>query len=242
MVTSHTLRGQSPASWQLTLAEDSVITEVILHNRDGNAGSRLRDITATIFDSSGSAVYQSGLLNPENTLNSPDQITITLPEAVTGRTIEIVRTPDPDLSGSNGAGNADEPDVLSLGEVLVQGCALSDFIPTPEPEPEPTPEPNPGPPAVPTLLSPGATSATNTPIYSWNSVAGATRYNLLVPDSTGFVINTFFTAEQVGCDNGGVCSITPSTALASGNVTWYVRSATATIASAYSTPLNFTAN
>ena len=121
---THTAQGQTPASWQLTLSEDSVINQVVLHNRDGCCSSRLRDLTVSVLDSTNNTIYQSQLLNPENNLNSPALITLDLPESLLGRVIQIVRTPDPDLSG--GSGNADEASVLALGEVQVNGCALSD--------------------------------------------------------------------------------------------------------------------
>ena len=137
---THTERGQSPASWQLALNEDGLIEQIVLHNRDGNTATRLRDLTVTIFDSSNNTVYQSALINPENVLNSPEFITLDLPQAVPGRVIQVMRTPDPDLSG--GRGNVDEPVVLSLGEVLINGCALGDVVSPPEPQPEPQPTVN----------------------------------------------------------------------------------------------------
>ena len=120
---THTATGQSPASWELMLDQSNVITEIVLHNRT-RGQSRLRDITVTVLDLAGATVYQSDLLNPENNLDSPAQITIELPDGIVGRAIEVTRTPDPDLSGSNGSGNADEAAVLSLAEVEVIGCLV----------------------------------------------------------------------------------------------------------------------
>ncbi|MBM3847231.1 MAG: hypothetical protein FJ405_13225, partial [Verrucomicrobia bacterium] len=45
-------------------------------------------------------------------------------QPVVGGRVKVVRTPDPDLSGSGGQGNADEGNVLSLGEVQVFVSAL----------------------------------------------------------------------------------------------------------------------
>ena len=59
---------------------------------------------------------------------TPWFITLDLPQAVPGRVIQVMRTADPDLS--SGRGNVDEPVVLSLGEVLINGCALGDVIGT----------------------------------------------------------------------------------------------------------------
>ena len=129
---THTDLNQSPASWQVTLDEDSIIEQIVLHNRDNCCGSRLRDITVTIINSAGGVTYQSALLNPENTLNSPAFITLNLPQSVTGSIIEVQRTPDPDLSGG-GRGSA-ETTVLSLGEVQVNGCESTSptaFVPDP---------------------------------------------------------------------------------------------------------------
>ena len=129
---THTDLNQSPASWQVTLDEDNVIEQIVLHNRDNCCGSRLRDITVTILNSAGGVSYQSALLNPENTLNSPAFLTLNLPQPVTGSVIQVQRTPDPDLSG--GAGGPAETTVLSLGEVQVNGCALdgeTEFVPDP---------------------------------------------------------------------------------------------------------------
>ncbi|MFK7888335.1 MAG: hypothetical protein AB8G16_15855 [Gammaproteobacteria bacterium] len=41
-----------------------------------------------------------------------------------GDRIVVSRVPDLDLSGTGGAGNVDEAAVLSLGEVVVEGCVL----------------------------------------------------------------------------------------------------------------------
>ena len=59
-------------------------------------------------------------LNPENELGSPVSLTVDTGGA-TGNMIRIKRTPDPDLSGSGGAGNSDESAVLSLDTVTADG-------------------------------------------------------------------------------------------------------------------------
>ncbi len=122
---THTAAGQNlPATWELDLQGTFPIASIVLHNRDGCCASRLRDITVFVLDESGNnTLYESDLLNPENELGGPDEITINLVEelggGVNGGIVRVVRTPDPDLSGTGGAGNSDEPDVLSLGEVEV---------------------------------------------------------------------------------------------------------------------------
>ena len=76
----------------------------------------------------GKTVWSSGLLNPENVLGSPAQLTLDLYKLNVGpieaRTVQVRRTSDPDLSGSGGVGNVDEDNVLSLAEVEVYGCRI----------------------------------------------------------------------------------------------------------------------
>ncbi len=130
---THTAAGVNlPAAWQLDLGGTFFLYRITLYNRTSCCGSRLRDITVSILDEDGtSAVFTSELLNPENvlgggTLDGPATLALDL-VAITGSAIEggiirIVRTPDPDLSGTGGLGNADEADVLSLGEVEALGA------------------------------------------------------------------------------------------------------------------------
>ena len=119
---THTAAGQNlPSTWELDLGEVVPIDVVVLHNRTSCCGSRLRDITVSVLDAAQAIVYESPLLNPENSLGSPPSLQVD-PGIVAGRYIRVVRTPDPDLSG--GAGNSDEADVLSLGEVEVFRSAV----------------------------------------------------------------------------------------------------------------------
>jgi hypothetical protein len=79
------------------------------------------------------------------------------------------------------------------------------------------------PPGAATLVLPTGTLTTTTPTYTWNAVSNAAQYYLWVNDSTGNVIKTWYTAAQANCSTGtGTCSITPSTALASGAGTWWI--------------------
>ncbi len=130
---THTSAGVNlPATWEVDLGGTFFIQKIVLHNRAGCCPSRLRDITVSILDSSGTNVaYESALLNPENVLGGgvasggPATLTVDLVAAtgavVEGGKVRVVRTPDPDLSGSDGDGNSDEADVLSLAEVEVLG-------------------------------------------------------------------------------------------------------------------------
>jgi len=128
---THTLTGDAPATWEVDLGGVHEIATINLYNRTSCCASRLRDITVTVFDGNNDAIYQSDLLNPENELGGgveqvgPAVLTIDLlaelGAVVSGQFVRVERTPDEDLSGTGGLGNADEPWVLSLGEVDVLG-------------------------------------------------------------------------------------------------------------------------
>ncbi|MEM9658976.1 MAG: lamin tail domain-containing protein, partial [Planctomycetota bacterium] len=136
---THTAAGLDlPAWWQVDLGGPYALEEIVLHNRSSCCQSRLRDITVEVFDVDGSAIFVSPLLNPENNLgggavnNGPDDLTLNLLDfnggaPMVGQTVRVTRTPDPDRSGSNGSGNNDEPDVLSLAEVEIYGRELASF-------------------------------------------------------------------------------------------------------------------
>jgi hypothetical protein len=77
-----------------------------------------------------------------------------------------------------------------------------------------------------TLIAPSGAITTSAPTYSWKAVTGATWYQLWVNDSTtsSGKIKTWYTAEQAGCPSGtGTCSVTPTTALASGAGQWWIQ-------------------
>jgi len=75
-----------------------------------------------------------------------------------------------------------------------------------------------------TLISPNGNGNSNTPTYTWSSIPGSTWYYLWVDDSTGNVIKQWFTAASAGCANGETtCSVTPATALANGDATFWVK-------------------
>ena len=131
---THTTGADLNPTWTLNLGRRALIRSVTLHNRTSCCGSRLRDITVEVLGSDGSTVvYASALLNPENTgfgfPNGPARIDVALPSAVVGQFVRVRRTPDPDLSGTGGQGNADEAAVLSLGEVVVLGADVNAYRP-----------------------------------------------------------------------------------------------------------------
>ncbi len=145
---THTLAGLGPSIWEVDLEEATEIELVVLVNRADCCRSRLRDIVVSIHDISflddvsivdiidvpldelgaiwDSAIFESEILNPENELGGgglggPVTLRVRLETPVTGRYVRVTRIPDLDLSGTGGQGNADEADVLSLGEVQVYG-------------------------------------------------------------------------------------------------------------------------
>ncbi len=114
----------SNAYWEVTMASPFLIDSVVVRNRQDCCKSRLRDIQISVRNTVGNVVvYESALLNPENILGGPDQITLELSEELLGRVagnrIRITRVRDPDLSGGGVSG--DDAEVLSMSEVEVYG-------------------------------------------------------------------------------------------------------------------------
>ncbi|HLU48098.1 MAG TPA: discoidin domain-containing protein, partial [Planctomycetota bacterium] len=117
--------------WEVDLLEDVDIRSIVIHNRVDCCQSRLRDITVSIRDRFGddaTVLFETELLNEENVLGGqttagPPRLAVNLREIeggdIEGRYVRVSRLPDPDLSGSGGAGNVDEAAVLSIGEVEV---------------------------------------------------------------------------------------------------------------------------
>ncbi|MGV3773617.1 MAG: lamin tail domain-containing protein [Verrucomicrobiales bacterium] len=128
---THTTSDDDASSWQVDLGATFELSRIVLRNRQDCCGSRFRDLTVNLLDAAGKVVWSSELLNPENILSTPSDITIDLFESNAGlvqaRVVQVVRTPDPDLSGSGGSGNGDEDNVLSLGEVEVYGVDAVSF-------------------------------------------------------------------------------------------------------------------
>jgi len=122
---THTDAADAAPWWEVDLCEMSDIETIVLHNRTSCCGSRLRDITVEILDSARISVFTSKLLNRENELgafpNGPPELTLDLValegHVVRGQFVSVTRTPDPDLSGTGGQGNAGEANSLSLAEV-----------------------------------------------------------------------------------------------------------------------------
>lgn len=131
---THTLNTDNAPVWQVALANDTAIYRIVLRNRTGCCQSRLRDITVEILASDGVTTnFVSPLLNRTNSgyvyPNGPASLEVDLValtgQSVLGRIVRVRRTPDPALLGTDGQGGADEPSVLSLGEVEVYGADTS---------------------------------------------------------------------------------------------------------------------
>ena len=145
---THTTSGDNNATWQVLMPTNYGFGEIVVRNRSTCCGSRMRDITVQVVNftgnvnsdfTGGNVVFSSPLLNPENSLNAPLTITANAGGAI-GNMIRIKRTPDPDLSGSNGAGNADESNVLSIDEVTAESLdGISTFAATPQISPPGSP-------------------------------------------------------------------------------------------------------
>lgn len=131
---THTASDDNASTWSIDLGAAYELQRVRIRNRVGCCPSRLRDLTVTLLGPDGAqVVWSSDLLNPENALGNPESIVLDFAElnvdAPTARHMRITRTPDPDLSGSGGQGNADEYSVLSLGEVEIYGVESLSFAP-----------------------------------------------------------------------------------------------------------------
>ncbi len=151
--------GLGPAIWEVDLGAPLPIRRIVVFNRgDGCCQSRLRDIVVSVHDISfrddlpldptinevtdavfplwEDAIFESEILNEENELGGggtggPPTLEVDLSDlAIEGQFVRVTRIPDRDLSGSGGAGNNDEGDVLQMGEVQV----LSGTAATPCPE------------------------------------------------------------------------------------------------------------
>ena len=131
---THTESYDTASTWWIDLGASTEISRVVLRNREDCCGSRFRDLTVNLLATDGKTVtWTSGLLNPENSLGSPASLTLDFfalnVGAIEARMVQVVRTPDPDLSGSDGVGNPDEAGVLSLGEVEIYGVGSVSYGP-----------------------------------------------------------------------------------------------------------------
>jgi hypothetical protein len=97
-----------------------------------------------------------------------------------------------------------------------------------------------------TAIGPKGAAPSATPIYTWNAVAGATRYVVWVVDALAtrldaqYTVLAAFDPAQAGCAAGGVCSVIPVTALVPGNAKWWVRAEAPQWITRWSETSNFT--
>lgn len=76
-------------------------------------------------------------------------------------------------------------------------------------------------PGTATLLSPYRRIRDKTPTYTWNTVEGATMYQLYVKGRSGKVIKQWYDADTI--TSGDTCSVTPDVTLARGKYRWKIR-------------------
>ena len=138
---THTTATDPNPTWQVLLPDYFAFDVIEAFNREASdgitncCGSRFRDITIQVVDftgdvttdfTGGTVVHSSELLNPENVFsnsnNADGPVSLTTDAGgAFGNMIRIIRTPDPDLSGTGGLGNTDEAAVLSLDLVTADG-------------------------------------------------------------------------------------------------------------------------
>lgn len=109
---THTQIPEAQPFWALELPATTSFNLIRVWNRgDGCCQNRLQDITVEVFSdvAQGTGVYDSGLLNPGNSLNGPRRLDVLPSGGVTGRVVKISRTAY-DANSHDGS-------VLSLGEV-----------------------------------------------------------------------------------------------------------------------------
>lgn len=141
---THTLNSDATPTWQVLLGDSYSFDNVEAWNRASSDGaldccpSRFRDITFQIVNFTGDVTtdftggivtFSSILLNPENVIGggvgSSGPVSLTAsPGGAVGNMIRIIRTRDDDLSGTAGAGNADEASILSMDLVTADGTLV----------------------------------------------------------------------------------------------------------------------
>ncbi len=119
---THTDGALTNPSWQVNFGEMMQIQSVNLHNREGCCPERLRDITVSVLDGSGTTLWTSALLNPANALGSPTDIFLDIAalnggNPLVGQSILVSRT-------SSSGITQDDGNVLALGEVTVIGGSV----------------------------------------------------------------------------------------------------------------------
>jgi len=80
---------------------------------------------------------------------------------------------------------------------------------------------------------------TRKPPFSWNAVSGANKYDLWTIDALERSVQKTFSQDGANCQFNPVCYAMPSTALAQGMASWWVRSRNQVGDSQWSDALNF---
>lgn len=126
-----------PAAWiEVELSVDSQIDRVAVVNlanalNERCCFSRLRDITIELRAADGTVLATSPLLNPENAgyvfPDGPPLLEHSFDPSVVARIVRVVRTPDPDLSGTSGQGYPveHEAELLEPSEIRVFGSPIT---------------------------------------------------------------------------------------------------------------------
>ncbi len=123
---SHT-DGGNPANpwWKAAIGEPMLLQSVSLNNRgDGCCQERFRDLQVEVLDASGSPVWTSSVLNPGNSLVSPQNIFLDLQALngglpILGSQVRVSRIVD-----ATGGIGPDDSRVLSMGEVIILGGSI----------------------------------------------------------------------------------------------------------------------
>jgi len=119
---SHTADGDLAPWFQVDLQGTWSISKITLLNRDGCCGERLYNLTVSVLDGSGAAVWTSERINPVpegETPASPGRlIDVTPPTAVLGRAVRV------DKVAVNGPGSSEW---LTFAEVVVTASLASPY-------------------------------------------------------------------------------------------------------------------
>src|SRR5205085_2009702 len=97
------------------------------------------------------------------------------------------------------------------------------------------------PPGQATLIAPAGATASSTPTFTWNAVAGATQSLVWTDVSSDGRMRTWYSAAQTNCASGsGHSSPTPRATLHPGAGRWWIVTANASGNGPWSSPTDFT--
>lgn len=117
---SQTNPGENTAWWEIEWDSEKSLQQVQIFNRLDCCGSRLSDIQVEVLDGNGSSSYASSILNPSNSLSSPEIIEVDFISltgaSVSGKKLRVTR-----IVNTDGPLN-DETSTLAISEVVILGC------------------------------------------------------------------------------------------------------------------------